>query len=332
MEDYYSTERISNSSLGWFKRSPKYYKLKLEREIEDEKKSYLELGKQIHMAVLEPNRFEKEFTHLEYETPTNPKQKEFCERFVESKRREKVNDKAYRIYKQVYSTTHKSDKQVSIESQALYKRLRNYIKFLKQSEHYRAVLPTSTWEKIQNIVKSLKDHKLANTLLFQDDYGVFDGGNRLVNNELPIYWEFPIDGGITVPCKSLLDRLIIDHNEKSIQLIDLKTAYNLSNFTKEFTDFNYERQLAFYWMAVAWMFKNDFPEADFWEYQKQTFIIAVQTAQIAECKIFTIRDELLTEGLEEIDRLINELFWHMDNDAWDYSKEYYMGDGAEELK
>lgn len=328
---YYSKQAISNSSLGWFKVSPKYYKKRIDREIEDEKKSYLELGKQLHMAILEPNRFEKEFTHLEYETPANPKQKEFCEKFVQNKKRTTIKEKAYQVYKSVYETGRKTDKTIYKDSSALYKKLKSYITYLKQSEKYKVVLPTSTWNLIQEQLSNLKKHKFANTLLFQDDYGVFNNGSLLVNNELPIYWEFP-HTNTKLLCKSLLDRLIIDHNNKVIKLVDLKTSHSLKDFKEHFFEYNYHRQLAFYWMAVAWMFTNDFPEADFWEYQKETYIVAIQTRNIAECKVYTISNELLNEGLEEITRIIPELAWHIENDAWEYSREYYEGSGAEKLE
>ncbi len=332
---YYSKKAISNSSLGWFKVSPLYYKKRMDREIEDEKKSYFELGKQLHMAILEPNRFNKEFTHLEYETPRTDQQREFCELIVLNKKRGvKIADKTYEAYEKVYQTKGKTTGKVQDLATALYKKLKQYVMYLKQSEKYRVVLSTSTWKLVQEQINNLKNHKLANTLLFQDDYGIFNDGNLLVNNELPIYWDFPVQSksGSVLSCKSLIDRLIIDHKNKVVKLVDLKTTYSLKDFKEHFFDFNYHRQLAFYWMAVAWMFTNDFPEVDFWDYQKETYIIALQTRGIAECKVFTISDILLNDGLEAILRLIPELSWHIDENVWDYSKEYYDGSGAEKLE
>lgn len=332
VEDYYAVQRVSASSLGWFKVSPKYYRMRFDQEIEEESKAYFDLGKQIHMAILEPIRFKKEIIHLEYETPVNPKQKEFCKLVAQNKKRLPVGEKAEQAYEQVYETKRKTAERVKKDANALYRKFRKYVKYLKQSKKYKVVLPTSTWELIQNIVETVKQHKLANNLLFENDYGVFDGGNLLVNNELPIYWDFNLDEETTIPCKSLLDRLIIDHKNKTIKLIDLKTAYSLKDFDVHFLEFGYHRQLAFYWLAVAWMFQNDFPEADFWEYQKYTYIIALQTRGINECKVYTITDKSLNEGLEEILQITRELYWHVENDLWDYTRAYYEGDGAEKLE
>jgi hypothetical protein len=329
--EYYSNRRISNSSLGWFKVSPKYYKLKLERELEEESKTYLEFGRQVHMAILEPNRFEKEFIPLDYKFPANPKQREFCELVAKNKKRLSVKEKAKQAYKAMYETKRKSGDRIQKDADALYKELRGYIKYLKESDSNRIVIRKSVWDAIHNTVTTVKNHKLANDLLFKNDYGVFEGGNLLVNNELPIYWDFALDDETTLLCKSLLDRLIIDHENKVIKLIDLKTAYSLSKFPTHFEEYGYHRQLAFYWLAVAWMFQTDFPEADFWEYQKQTYIVAVSTTPPDECKVYTITDKLLNDGLEEILHLSKEISWHVANDLWEYTRIYYEGDGSEQL-
>ena len=329
--DYYSEQRVSNSGLSWFKVSPKYYKARLEREIEEEKASYFDYGKQVHMAILEPNRFANEYTYLEYNTPTSPQQRAFCEVFV-AKKKGTVKEKSHQAYLEVYNTKGKSNEKIQKEADTLYKKLRDYIKYLKQSTKYRVVLNKSTWDRIQNFIQLIKEHKLANTLLLENDYGIFDDGNLLVNNELPIYWDFALDEDTILSCKSLLDRLIIDHKNKVIKLIDLKTVYKIEKFHSHFTEFGYHRQLAFYWLAVAWMFQNDFPEYDFWGYQKQTFIVALSNGPPSECKVFSITDKLLNEGLEEILRLTRELSWHIDHDQWDHSRSYYEGDGADQLE
>ena len=329
--EYYSNTRISNSSLSWFKISPKYYKLKIERELEEESKSYFDFGQQVHMAILEPNRFEKEFTHLTYEMPTSSQQRAFCNAFVSKKGKSTIKEKSRQAYIETYVTKNKSDEKIQSEANALYNKLKNYIQYLKKSKTHKVVLPTSKWESIQNIIKSLKAHKLANKLLFEYDYGVFEDDSLLVNNELPIYWDFMLDEETTLNCKSLIDRLIIDHRNKLIKLIDLKTTLSLNKFYDSFVEFGYHRQLAFYWLAIAWMFQQDFPEADFWEYQKQTYIVAVEKSAYSECRVYTITDKLLDEGLGEILQLSHEIAWHLENDLWDHTKSYYNGDGAEQL-
>ena len=77
-KQYYKEKRISSSSLKYFDQSPLTFKRFLDQEIEQEEKSYLTRGKQIHMAILEPELFRKNYTHLAFETPKSEQQKQFC--------------------------------------------------------------------------------------------------------------------------------------------------------------------------------------------------------------------------------------------------------------
>ena len=108
------------------------------------------------MAMLEPNRFKKEFTHLEYEIPINTKQKEFCKVFSQLKGRKTIKEKSYLAYKSVYETSKKPMDKIYEAGLVLYTKFKKYIKYLKQSEKYRVVLTTNTWNFIQESVKSVK--------------------------------------------------------------------------------------------------------------------------------------------------------------------------------
>jgi len=84
-KEYYSEKRVSNSSLKWFEFSPKYFMMHLTNEIKQIKLSWLELGRQIHMSILEPHLFKNYYTYLDYTTPKSKNQLEFCEKFIKYK-------------------------------------------------------------------------------------------------------------------------------------------------------------------------------------------------------------------------------------------------------
>lgn len=335
---YFGTQSVSNSSLGWFRTSPKYFIKRLFGEIEEEKKQWLEFGKQLHMAVLEPERFKANYVYLEYTVPSGEQQKNFCIDFVtykQSQLTKKVpNKKVYTwAYKQNYSIKNKSENKIEEEAQNLHQKLKKYISYLELSSKYKDVLAKSKWDSIQEAVKTIKKHKIAKKLLFDEKHDLFgDDDDVIKDNELAIYWEFPIDiNGENMKCKSRLDRLTIDHKNKVIKLMDLKKTKSLKNFKESFEDLEYNRQLAFYWLAVHFMFKHSFPEYDINDYSKETYIIAVQVNQLTECKVFEISEYDLNRGMLEIEKLMVEISWHLVNDKWDYSKEYYLGDGVEKL-
>lgn len=70
---------------------------------------------------------------------------------------------------------------------------------------------------LKTIKQNIQDHKKANELLYKQPQTCEQ------NNEFHINWEFPkAYENYHLSCKSLLDRLMIDHTLKKITLVDLK--------------------------------------------------------------------------------------------------------------
>jgi len=121
----------------------------------------------------------------------------------------------------------------------------------------------------------------------------------------------------------MLDRLVIDYENKKVQIVDLKTSAHLYSFKEKVDEYSYHRQLAFYWMAIHWYFKNTLKiSLDDWV--KETYIVAVGSVLPYEVKVFEVTDRKLNEGATEIMGLMDALKWHFDNDAWDHDILYYL--------
>jgi hypothetical protein len=318
MKNYYDVKAVSNSSLSWLKEgSPKYFKMKFDGELPEEKKSYFEKGQQIHMYILEPEQFDKEYTFLNYDKPKSTQQKLFCEKFARLKKGKK-DEKLVEAYKVAY-TTKESDEKILEKAKALEKQYAEFIKYTKTSPMYTAILPTHMLDQLNETKLNLRNHIRARELLFNDEHAVFGNSDKLfIQNEFAIYWEYP--NGLK--CKSLIDRLVIDYEKKIVQLIDLKTSFHIYSFKEKVKEYAYHRQLAFYWMALYWYFKNELHiSLDDWD--KETYIVAVGTTVPYEVKVFAITDPTLNEGIADITRLMDDLKWHFDNDKWDYDWKYY---------
>jgi len=118
MKNYYDVKAVSNSSLSWLKDgSPKYFKMKLDGLIKEEKKTYYEKGQQIHMYILEPEEFDKEYIFLNYEKPRSAQQKDFCEKYARL-RKGKKNEKLVEAYKHAYTTKETEEKILEKASQS----------------------------------------------------------------------------------------------------------------------------------------------------------------------------------------------------------------------
>ena len=181
-----------------------------------------------------------------------------------------------------------------------------------------------TYKCLKAIKKNMEDHKKANELLFNYPE-TFE-----VHNEFHINWEYPNASSLgDLPCKSLLDRVMIDHTNKKIILVDIKTTADVYNFKHSVEEFDYCRQLAYYWLAIHWYFKNEL-KLDIEEYEHSTYIVAIQNDG-ATCKVFEIDDETIITNIDKLTHIITQMDWHFSNNLWDYSREYYEGDGAELL-
>ena len=324
MKDYHNIKKVSNSSLSWLQISAKYFNEKFNEGIDDEfEPSYFKKGRSIHEYILEPKEFDKHYIFLEYETPKSKQQKDFCESFARQ-RKDLKNDKLIRAYKKAYNTK-ETDSKILDKAKQLEKTFKGYIKYIKIKPLYAEILSESMMLKLNEVRKEVLVHKKAKELFHNELHNTFGNTDKLfIQNELQIEWEHPLG----VECKSMLDRVVIDHEKKLIQLIDIKTTSKLNKFKESFDEYQYYRQMTFYWMALQWYFEKKL-QLKMDDYEKETYIVAISTSKLTEIKVFKIKDKQLTDGFSEIDKLMIDLSWHFKNNKWDYSRSYYEGEGIE---
>jgi len=287
----------------------------------DEEKSYTYLGRQIHMHLLEPEEFEKNYTYLDFKTPSSKQHLGFCEDYVGLVNSQSThNDALIEAYKLNYTSG--SEATIIKTSKLLFETNSEYIKYLLVRGDYREVLSKSRQELLTTITQAIRSHKKANALIFDDQVST----RTQTFNELPIYWNYPIKvDNEDLKCKSLLDRLIVDHEKKLITIVDLKTTGILGDVSKTIDERQYYRQLAFYRLAV----KNikEIPN----DYEIQAYIVAVNTVEPFECKVYKLSDEELLRQTVVLNDLLSQISWHWFTNQWDYSRVYYEGDGTENL-
>lgn len=329
---YEDNSRISNSSLGWFLQSPRYYKDMLDGTIKNKATSAMDNGSMIHMYLLQPKEFKQTYMILDFQTPTSAQQKQFCIDYINSKANKPIY-KAVEAFKANYSTSGKSDDKIAKESLEMALKLKSYIKFLRSSDAGKKVISWSDMNMLIKIKSNVQKHKKANELLFN----TVNSPGIIAENEFHINWTWNIRPAdvfgverTTLNCKSLIDRLIIDQVNKRITLVDIKTTVSTSGFRDSFDKYDYGRQMAYYWSAIVWYIDNEL-KIDISGYSHETYIVAIQNNGSNECRVFEVPEGKITEKLEEIKKILSEIDWHMSNNLWDYSREYYEGDGVESL-
>lgn len=324
---YEDLTRISNSNIGWFlKKGPRYLKEMLDGK-EGLKASFLDKGTMIHEYILQPEEFWKDYIILDFAVPKVKQQKDLLEFYANAKMVDPLaseDDILLMSYNSAYSNNKSIDKRIQ-EARELVETYQNYIEYFRNKDS-KKVISFADLNMLKTIKKNMEDHKKANELLFKYPE-TFE-----VHNEFHINWEYPNASTLgDLPCKSLLDRVMIDHTNKKIILVDIKTTADVYNFKHSIEEFDYCRQLAYYWLAIHWYFKNEL-KLNIEEYEYETYIVAVQSHDGYEVRVFKFNPKAIEERLVTIDYAIKRIAWHKNNNLWDHMKEYYDEDGAELLQ
>lgn len=319
--DYYSDNtRISNSAIGWFlKKGPRYLKDMLDGKEEGISAKYLDKGTMIHMYLLQPEEFWSNYMIIDYEKPKTAQQLAFCEAYFSST--EIVEeDKLINAYKASYSGNNMSKDAMLKKAKELQLKFAEYIEFLDKNQTY-TVISFVDLNMLKNIKKNIDSHIKANELLT-------DQPRVECHNEFHINWEAEKQG---VSCKSLLDRVKIDHANKKITLIDLKTTADVYNFKHSVEEYDYYRQIAFYILALTWYMKDQ--GYDIEDYDIEAYIVAIQSNGNNEVRVFNMLNEKeLLARKDLIADTLTEISYHYQTGNWDHTREYYENDGTETLK
>ena len=319
--EYYSdSSRISNSAIGWFlKKGPRYLKDMLDGKEEGISAKYLDRGTMIHMYLLQPEEFWNNYIILDYEKPKTTQQLAFCEAYFNSN--EIVEeDKLISAYKASYSGNNMSKDAMLKKAKELQLKFAEYIEFLDKNQTY-IVISFADLNMLKKIKENIDSHIKANELL-TDQPGVE------CHNEFHINWEAEKQG---VSCKSLLDRVKIDHANKKITLIDLKTTVDVYNFEHSVEEYDYYRQIAFYILALTWYMKDE--GYDIEDYDLEAYIVAIQSNGNNEVRVFNMLNEKeLLVRKDLISETLTEISYHYQTGNWDHTREYYENNGTETLK
>jgi hypothetical protein len=171
-KEYYSKKRVSSSSLKWFETSPLFFRKMLDKEIEQETKRYFEIGKKIHMKILEPDEFTKNYLYLEFDTPKSENQRKFCEDYITTRSKTK-DEKLLVAFKNNYASDKLSDEKILEKAEIIRKDLSKYITYLKKRSEVKDILTYTDNNLINNLEDKVKSHQAAVKLLYLSEEQVF---------------------------------------------------------------------------------------------------------------------------------------------------------------
>lgn len=335
---YEDRTRISNSNIGWFlNKGPAFLHKMLTDPPPEEKNPVLERGTMIHMYILQPEEFQKTYVVWDKSRPTSAQQEKFCQELANTIEIE-PNRAILSAYKEAYSTAGKSEDKMLSEGLKIASTLKDYIDFLKENDGRIMISPWDA-QMLDKIKQNIQSHKLAWKIIWP--LGKYKVGPELVGyhgdgidknayHEFHINWTYYIKMADGVECKSLLDGLTLDFKSKKAIIYDLKTTQKLWHFEDSINQYDYLRQLCYYYQAVVWYLRYELKE-DWNKWSFEFYIIGIDTTGSNEVRVFKIDQFDVYSRKDIILNAMKNIAWHQSKGKWDHSREYYEGNGSELL-
>jgi len=191
-------------------------------------------------------------------------------------------------------------------------------------------LTVVTTKEIANGEKIVEE--LKNNFATADVVNLVNSSRYEVRNQFQVEGYF-IDGH---QFKSMIDKIVIDHEKKTLQIYDLKCTWSVDNFLEEY--YLYRRayiQALLYWKAGVYITQNE-EELDNYKVEFPKFIVCDSTNYMNPL-IYTLDDQDMEDayiGFEYKGRnypgvlkLIKDLKWAQENQVWNISRENFINKG-----
>lgn len=189
----------------------------------------------------------------------------------------------------------------------------------------KMVVDISLVDKAKLVANNILTDPFTRELFYEND-------DIQVITHLPIEWKYCIDKDKFIRCKSEIDRLEINHTNKTIQVDDLKTNYDNESFDYTYIKNGYYIQNAFYTTAVMYWRSMEEDLKDY-EVIPMRFIVGDTSANNRRPLIYSTSKEDILRGKEGfklrgnyyrgIDELIKDIAWAEENEMWTCSKEAF---------
>ena len=325
-QPYDKVKAVNNTALGYYILSPLEFKKYYDNPTESVGDWY-DVGSAIHCLILQPEDFYDKYIVLDYKKPQNEQQKVFIEKycdFLSLKKEEELLDTKsndtflLEAYKVAYSTKGKTDKKMLEEATELQTNLNSYMQFIRLELNGRTILSSGSMESVKQCCNALLVNPKSDLVIKTPE---LKGDDIKVYNELEIYFDFK-----GMHCKSRLDKLIIDKPNRKIYIVDIKTTSKpVGKFYESFRDYDYERQFAFYCLAVYEYLDKQIGVPSLDEYSVTCICATVSTKEPYESRIYGLPMEKVMFSVQNIKRVLTDLVWHFENNKWNYPKCYYEG-------
>jgi len=338
--NYFGVNAISYSMLRALSIGPAYYKFTKEQESEE--KEHFVIGTAVDCMLTEPDNF-WDTHYLDYSfneslnVPTGQMLK-FIDFLVNN---ENCGELYENCYNEAYEYAGFKQKKVDTVIDDFKNNYKDYYdallskKSTTESNKNKQRLTTDQLKLINNICDSLKNNQ------FTAKYFNNTNDSVKVFNQLEIYWKFK-----GLDCKSKLDKVLIDNENKLITIVDLKTTGNSTfSFSSSALKWRYDLQSCFYSTALYWLIheSDDVYWHHYKDYKFNGFKFVVESTKSQGFPlIYSCSDKFLDMGLKGfwnngkkykgVLELVDDYKWYLEKDSWSYNREIIENNGEIELR
>jgi hypothetical protein len=195
-------------------------------------------------------------------------------------------------------------------------------------------LTVVTTEDVSNAEKIVEE--LRNNPVTKDVVNLVSSPRYTVHNQLQVEG-YEIDGH---QFKSMMDKIIVDHEEKVIWVYDLKCTWSVENFLEEYYLYRraYIQAYLYFWAATKFMKDS---ELDGYAVATPRFIVCDSTNYYNPL-IYTLAWEDLQDAYEGfthknreytgVKEIIEDLKWALENNIWNISRENSINNGLVNIR
>lgn len=330
----------SSSSLKDFSMDRKKYYRKyiLGESVEDKDNQAVTMGRIVETLLMEPELFDEKFYMSACASAPTGLMLAFVEAlysFTKEATDEKgnVTRSFEEISKDAYAESGfkiKYDavigKFVGSDAEIFYNEIR------KVRSQNLTVVTTEDVNNAEKIVQELRNNPITSTVV-----NLVSSSRYSVYNQLQVEG-YEVDGH---QFKSMMDKVVVDHQEKTIQVYDLKCTWSVENFLEEYYLYrrSYIQAYLYFWAATHFRESNE--DLAGYKVMPPRFIVCDSTNYYNPL-IYKLEYDHLDEAYmgfthknreyKGVKDLIQDLKWAIENNVWNISRENYEAGGLVNIK
>jgi len=194
------------------------------------------------------------------------------------------------------------------------------------------VVTTEDVTNAEKIVEELRNNPVTKDVV-----------NLVSSPRYTVYNQLQVEGYVldNLEFKSMMDKVIVDHQEKTVQVYDLKCTWSVENFLEEYYLYRraYIQAYLYFWAATH--FREGNAELAGYQILPPRFIVCDSTNYYNPL-IYTLTYDDLDEAYngfthknreyKGVAELIEDLKWALENNVWNISRENSINNGLVNIR